>query len=77
MTNVLGRLPRTRWGQLRIQATTALPAKLAPPVAEALTRGKPLASFTLTVTGYRPGTMTVLEVGSEGQAAGARGGSGK
>jgi hypothetical protein len=62
VTNVLSRLPRTRWGQLRIQSTTSLPTPLAAPIARALKQPRPLAILAVTVTGYRPGLMTVLAV---------------
>jgi hypothetical protein len=62
VTNVLGRWPRSRWGQLRVQTTVMLPAALPAPVGQALKTPKPLATLTVTIPGYRPGLMTVLAI---------------
>jgi hypothetical protein len=62
VTNVLGRWPRTPWGQLRIQTTVILPAALPAPVEQACKKRRPLATLTVTITGYRPGLMTVFAI---------------
>jgi hypothetical protein len=62
VTNVLGRWPRTRWGQLRLQTTVMLPAALPGPVGQALKKPKLLATLLVTIAGYRPGLLTVLAI---------------
>jgi hypothetical protein len=73
VTNVLGRWPRSRWGQLRIQTTVMLPAALPAPVGQALKTPRPLATLTVSIAGYRPGLLTVLAV----EAPAGEGGGGK
>jgi hypothetical protein len=64
VTNVLGRWPRSRWGQLRLQTTALLPATLPAPVGQALKKPRPLATLLVTIAGYRPGLLTVLAIES-------------